>query len=195
MATEDLVTVAEARAALRLGREDLALQPELERLITSATRLIDQHFGAMVVRTVTSELHNDPVVPYLHLRQGPISSVTSVSVDGVALTSGQYQVVQGGYQEMLCRVASYQPTLWLSRRLQGISVTYVAGRYATTSAVPAIVKDACMVQLRHLWRPTQHGVTSADVNEYDTAAVAPTSAGLARGLKGMLGEFLRHGVA
>jgi hypothetical protein len=89
VATEDLVTVAEARAALRLGREDLALQPELERLITSATRLIDQHFGAMVVRTVTSELHNDPVVPYLHLRQGPISSVTSVSVDGVALTSGQ----------------------------------------------------------------------------------------------------------
>lgn len=194
MAAEDLVTVFEARAALRLGFEDTTLEPELGRLITSASRLIDSHFGAMVTRTVTAEKHDAPRFGrYLQLRQSPVSSITSVTVDGVALAATGYQLIEGDFQEYLARVSGYRPISWSSARLQGISVTYVAGRYASTAAVPALVKDACIVQLRHMWRPTQHGV--GDVNEFDTAAVAQITAGMARGLKGMLGEFYRHGAA
>ena len=195
MATEDIVAIQEARSALRLGREDVALEPELTRLITSASRLIDHHFGCMVVRTVTSELHDDPGSPFLALRSGPVSSITSVTVDGTALTSGQTQKYVGGYGELICRVSSYVPAPWYSRRLQGISVTYVAGRYATTSAVPALVKDACLLQLRHMWRPTQHGVSVQPDSEFDLAVASTGQQGMARGLKGMLAEFWRHGVA
>lgn len=193
MATEDILTTLEARHALRLGLEDVTLEPELARLITSASRLIDSHFGAMVVRTVTAEKHNAPRSPYLQLRQSPVSSITSVTLDGTALASTGYQLIEGGYQEFLARVSGYTPVGWVSARLQGISVTYVAGRYATTSVVPAVVKDACVVQLRHMWRPTQHGV--GDVNEFDTAAVGQITAGLARGVRQMLAEFYRHGAA
>lgn len=193
MAAEDLITTAEARAALVLGFEDVSLQAELERLVTSASRLIDTHFGAMVVRTVT-EKHDPPRhMPYLQLRQNPISSVTSVTVDGTVLASTGYQIIEGGYGESLARVSGYVPIAWTSARLQGITVVYVAGRYATTAAVPALVKDACVLQLRHMWRPTQYG--AGTVNEFDTAAVGGVTAGLARGIKGMLAEFYRHGAA
>lgn len=193
MAAEDLVSAAEARSALVLGAEDVSLQDELARLITSASRLIDTHFGAMVAREVT-EKHDPPRNGlYLQLRQSPISSITSVTVDGVAVDSSGYQIVEGGYGEFLARVSGYTPVWWQSARLQGITVVYQAGRYATTSVVPSIVKDACVVQLRHMWRPTQYG--AGTVNEYDTAAVATDTAGLARGLKGMLAEFYRHGAA
>jgi len=195
VATEDIVTIAEARGAIRLGFDDVSLEPELTRIITSASRLIDHHFGCMVVRTVTAELHDDPCRPLLQLRQGPVSSITTVTVDGTALTAGQTQIVAGGYGETICRVNSYTPAPWYSRRLQGISVTYVAGRYATTSVVPAVVKDACILQVRHMWRPTQHGLAENVAGEYDTAATAGVPSGLARGVKQLLAEFWRHGAA
>lgn len=193
MAAEDLITTAEARAALVLGAEDVSLEPEMERLVTSASRIIDTHFGAMVARAVT-EKHDPPRNGlYLQLRQSPILSVTSVTVDGTLLASTGYQIVEGGYGEFLARVSGYTPIWWQSARLQGITVVYQAGRYATTAAVPALVKDACVLQLRHMWRPTQYG--AGTVNEFDTAAVGQVTAGLARGIKGMLSEFYRHGAA
>lgn len=192
MAAEDLLTLSEAKEALRVGDEDVSLDPELVRLITAASRLIDTHFGAMVNRTITAELHDNPRSGLLRLRRSPVSSITSVSVDGTALSAGSYQVVKRGYDEWLARTAGYQMTPWMSVRLQGISVTYVAGRYASTAAVPALVKEAAVAQCRHWWRPTQHGVSES---EGFGVPLAIQQAGVAPGVKGMLAEFYRAGLA
>ena len=149
MAAEDLLTLQEAKDSLRVGDDDVVLDPELTRIVTAASRLIDTHFGAMVTRTVTAELHGNPRSGMLRLRLSPVSSITTVTVDGTALSSSNYQVVKQGYDEWLARTAGYQMVPWSSVRLQGIAVTYVAGRYATTALVPALVKEAAVAQVRH----------------------------------------------
>jgi len=194
MAATDLLTIQEARSALRFGVTDVELEPELERLISSTSQLFDDYFGAMVARTVTAELHDTPRAGRpVRLRVRPAYSITTVTVDGTAVASSGYTVGAGGDGNLLYRLTASQYSSWQAVQAQGISVTYDAGRYADTASVPAKVKDAALLQLRHMVRPTQFGVN--EISEFDTAAVVQVTAGLSRGVKNMFPELRSVGIA
>ena len=167
-----LVTLAEARAALRLGREDTTLDAELGRIIDSATELIETHFGVGIQRSFTEAHWGQTNV--LWLNRYPVVSLTAVTVDGVALGDLSHYVLPSDTFGAMYGHA-HRPS-----KPKGCVVQYVAGNFATASAVSAHWKEGALMQIRHMWRPYQEN--TGEVNEFDTAQVSTNTAGLARGL-------------
>jgi hypothetical protein len=193
----DVLTLDEARSALRLGQTDVELLPELERLITSASLLLDSHIGPIVQRTVV-EYHDRPPGTTLTLNTGPVASITSVVEDGVTLPASSYLLRRDGdtAHGQIERVMSAVSSPWLAIRPQGIVVTVVAGRMTSTtdsSALAAHCKAGAVLQLQHMWRPYQHG--AGVVSEFDTAAVATITQGLGRGVLEHFHGYRRWGYA
>lgn len=163
MPATDIVTLTEARDYLTANR--LADSPLLAAWITASSEAIDGLAGPVVNRTITAELH-DGGTREIRLDHRPVSSITSVT---------EY-AYDGSSRALTAETVSSKPaagyladltlgTIW--RRSSGVdyvfdgnrrsvSVTYVAGRYASTSAVGARFKQACLMTLAHMWR-VEHG--------------------------------------
>mgnify|MGYP000884904909 CR=1 FL=1 len=157
MATTDLITLAEAREAVNLasGAEDTILAA----YVSAASLTLDALCGPVVQRTVTETVPVD-VTDVIVLEQSPAASITSVvEYDSAgASTTLTVETVSSkptsGYRLVRSR--------WLERRSSGaaypfpyggnVSVTYVAGRAASTSAVDAKFKTACKMLLANMWR-------------------------------------------
>ena len=156
----DIITLAEAREALNLatGTEDTILAA----YVSAASMTLDALCGAVVNRTVTAEVHELGCdVAAIWPRTTPIYSVTSVT---------EY-ASDGTSTALTAETVSSKPAsgYWwrsglnfIQRRSAGfaysfpafgvVSVTYVAGRYASTSAVDAKFKTACKMLLANMWR-------------------------------------------
>ena len=141
----DVLTLDEGRSAVRaVGTIHDA---ELEEIITSVSRQLDDMCGPVVIRTVTDEVHRDingAIIPRLH----PVASVTSVSEwsSGVATilteetpaVAGDYLIASG----MVTRRSSWYDSRWASPY---VTITYEAGRYADTETVDARFKNAAKI--------------------------------------------------
>jgi hypothetical protein len=180
----DLLTIEEARAAVGLSTFDTGSDGRLAGLVTAVSRMIDVEFGAMVSRSATvvvdgaSEFLSEfgsPVVLGVIRGRGrtavtvspwPVLSVTSIVEDGVTLSASDYRVVPNGQGRIQRRNAS--GLIGWASGFQNITITYQAGRYATTAAVDGRVKEAARITLRNLWRSTQ--LSAGDFGEYETPA-------------------------
>lgn len=159
MATTDIVTLNETVEYLRAnGAVD---SPMLAMFITSASATIDDIAGPVVQRTVTGELH-DGGQDLIFLRYRPVVSVTTCKEydrSGTSTTLTAETVsskptsgyLLEGLTGIVRRRASGSPT-WFAAGERNVEVTYVAGRAASTSAVDARFKLACLVTLAHVWR-------------------------------------------
>lgn len=170
----DIVSLETARAALSLGRTDVSKQPDLERLISAASQVVEDHAGVVIKRSITES--HDGVNYALTLRHYPVVAITAATVDGTAMTAGQladYIVPTDNYGQV---EGNYARPIYPN----GLSITYTAGRFDAVADVTGYWREACLIQLRHMWQHYQEQV--GEVNEFDTAAVAGTQAGPARGL-------------
>ena len=160
MATLDVLTEAESLAAVNAS----ATTATLTNLVTAVSQQLDELCGPVVVRTITSELH-DGGRPTILLRNLPVSSITTVTeYDGTTAstltaetnatkTTANYlhlgtagEVASGRIVRRSNNTDYVFPT---GRR--NIDVTYVAGRAATTSAVAPKFKQAAAMMLRNVW--------------------------------------------
>ena len=168
--------------ALRYSASNVDQMARVAAYITAVSNRIDALVGPVVHRTVTGERH-DPRGASIWLRRRPVASISSVTeyTAGVAAVltaesltvAGDYRVDQ--YEDdatmlsgRLSRRSGFTNGWWMSGR--PVTVTYVAGRYATTTAA----KDsrfylAAVLTLKSLWRAEVDSV--AVVNDYDQVQV------------------------
>jgi hypothetical protein len=136
--TLDVLTLTEAKTALR---------------ITGASH--DTELAAWIT------LHQSPSGA-LFLYQPPVVSITNVKewASGTATTlTAEANDTAGGYRYdsrlgTISRRSSWYDTTWSS---DYVTVTYVAGRAATTAAVDPLFKQAAAIILTHLWRSSGTG--------------------------------------
>ena len=100
--------------------------------------------------TYTAEKHDGNGKSYLYLDHYPVTTFTSLTLDGTTLTQDTEFFVDMDEGILECGYTGWPgimyPAKWTSQR-QGIVVTYIAG-YA---AVPADVKMACLVEVARAW--------------------------------------------
>ena len=211
----DIISAADALAAINAA----TTPTELERMVTSVSRVIDDMCGPVVVRTITAEVHPGGR-PSIMLRRWPVTSITTVreiTAPGTitTLSAVAWGAASDGYYPVQSASTS-SPTL-LSRELRrvrqgydvnwglspayatwidrAVEVTYVAGRYATTSVVDRRFAEACAAVLRRLWkRESGAWAQAASFFATDDESVAPTS-GFFRAVKPIVEELLHDELA
>jgi len=163
MATNDIVTLTEARDYLGASAsQDVAL---LAAWIEAVSIRLDDICGPVVQRTITGELHNGGE-GIVRLDRRPVASVTSVveyDTNGAATTLTAETTTTKPADAYLADLTqgtivrrSSGSTYTFAGNLQSVSVTYVAGRAATTAAVSPLFKQAALAFLRHMWA-SEHG--------------------------------------
>ena len=180
--TYDLLSLAEGKLAIGTSIAATDYDTSVASWITATSRLIDANCGPMVQRTVTNELHDGGNRTF-RLSKAPCSSITTLTeyqgttaVTCTAETPGVFPAnsylfdAASGY---VLRRTSGSDGTWAPGR-SNIVVTYVAGRFTSTSTVDARVKQAAAMCLRHLWA-IQYGSGNSMFGEIDM----PTPIGFA----------------
>ncbi|MDE2229908.1 MAG: phage gp6-like head-tail connector protein [Alphaproteobacteria bacterium] len=144
MATGDLTTLANVKAWFAPPLTTTGDDALLTRLITAASQFIQAWLGRTVAETAYTETRNGFGGTRLFLRNRPVVSVASLTVDGnaIAPSSG---AGQPGYlfDDSSVYLAGYA----FSRGQQNVTIAYTAG-YAAT---PPELEQACiaLVALRY----------------------------------------------
>lgn len=168
MAATDIVTLAETKTHLNIDSSNTASDAELAGFISGATATVERYVGPVVYRTVTEVF--DGGRPDLLLTQHPVSSITSVTVSGTALTSDDYEF--NGDTGVLTRVSGSARVAFTSG-IQNVSVVYVAGVASNTAAVAAAAPNsrlAALIIVQHMWetqRPAAAGPFTQGSDDYD----------------------------
>lgn len=174
----DLVTEEEARAMVQLKHYGDAQQLLLGLMVGAMSDQIADLCGPVVRKTVTNEVHTDRYGKrLLHLRCGPVTSVTTVQEGADTLTAEAWETA-GDYllephttdtavgSGALIRRASLRDSTWGPN----VRVSYVAGRVADTASVPAVFKEAMQVALRNWWRMEERSL--GQTGEFQTPQLA-----------------------
>lgn len=199
MAILDLVTLGEAKAALRLPSN--TNDGLLGSWITAVSVRVDELCGAVVVRTVTDELH-DGGAGFVAPVYVPISSVTSISEydsagTATVLSAEDYDtkpadgwLVDG---ELIRRRSSGADAVFAAGR-RNVRVTYVSGRVANTAAVTEQFKRAALVIVAHMWRE-EHGQASTSFAADDGLVTVGAGWAIPRRARDLLGDQIRPRVS
>lgn len=151
----DILTPDEAVAAVNLNAGRVS-PDSLDMWVTAVSQRIDALCGPVVVREVADEVH-DGYCGDIILRSQPVYAVTTVTeytaTTPTTLVAENFPTAVTDYDYYL------DPSGILRRRSSGydsvfagrVTVTYDAGRYATTAAVDARFKLAAASALRRLW--------------------------------------------
>lgn len=201
-AATDLLSLADAQAAVRLSASNTIHAARLEGYVTAVSLAIDELVGPVVRRTVTGEQHPGGC-GHVRLRRTPISSVTTVKVwdAGISTTlTGETLSVAGGYlaeqdgddptllSGALLRRSSWSSILW---EYGTVEVTYVAGRYATTSAVRGSrFHTAAVLTLKSMWQGETD--TVAVVGEYEQPISAFPRVVIPQAAKDLLADQIQY---
>ncbi len=195
MAANDLVTLTETKASLRLPSN--ASDGLLAAWVSAVSVRVDELCGPVVNRTITDEFH-DGGWPSIYPRFVPVSSVTSLSeYDSAgtvtALSAEDYDtkpasafLVDG---EVVRRRASGADALFVSGR-RNVRLTYVAGRVASTAAVTEQFKRAALVIVAHMWRE-EHGQASTSFAGDDGLVTVGAGWAIPRRARDLLGNEMR----
>lgn len=164
MAANDVITLAEAKAAINLDVSETTHDTELAQKITAASGWMDAACGPVVIRTVT-EWRDGDTEPWLAPFETPVSAFTSVTeyqaTTATVLTAetestqpaSGYLLLGEGHDLRVYRRAGGSDTLFPSGSRR-VKLVYGAGRYANTASVDARFKEACSILLHQLWRGT-----------------------------------------
>lgn len=152
--TLDILTLDEGMTAISMTGSGSNHEDAVALAITGVSRAIDDLCGPVVVRTITDEIHYPSGHTPIFLDYQPVSSITSIteyaSGTGTALTAEDHNTA-GTYllrDGLVARRSGFYTTSWYGN---AVKVTYVAGRYATTSAVDEKWKNAAAMILRRWW--------------------------------------------
>ena len=144
MAAGDLTTLDNVKAWFAPPLTTTGDDALLARLVTAASQFIQAWLGRTIAETAFTETRNGLGGTRLFLRNRPVVSVASVTVDGVAIAAATGPG-QSGYlfDDSSVYLAGYA----FSRGQQNITVAYTAG-YAAT---PPELEQACiaLVVLRY----------------------------------------------
>lgn len=202
----DVLTLAEAKSALRIGATDVSIDDRLGLAITNVSRQIDRFIGPVIQRTVTAELHDgatdSAICNTVWTRLMPVTSITTVTeyragvptvlvaetlgslVDGYLAEPYDYDaaLLSG---EIIRRNAAGRTKPFASGR-RNIAVTYIAGRVTTVTAVDPGYKEAALIVLRNLWRSDEQSIGA--VGEYTTPASNFPADGIPSAVRDLLGD-------
>jgi hypothetical protein len=146
-----LVSLGDAKRHLNIPDDDTTDDEELEHFLSVVSEFIEARTNTQTLKTYT-ETYNNPGWAAILLRHGPVQSVASVSVGGVVVSSGTYEVA--GFGDMLRPVGG--PWAWRNTN-DNVTVTYTAGP-PVTEGIPWRVRHATLQMLNHLWQ-TQRGAS------------------------------------
>lgn len=136
-----LVTVTEAKTHLNIAVT--SFDAELGNFVDVASYLVEGYADRVFELTTASQLFDGGADTFV-LRTSPLTAVTGVTVDGVALDSDNYAAdIQNGIVRTATEAAE---------GTANVSIAYTAG----SATIPAIVKHATLETVRHLWE-TQRG--------------------------------------
>jgi len=165
VAATDILTLEEARLAIRQGAAVTANDVEIAALITAVSIRLDAEdgIGPVVARTVTAETH-DGGMSLVALRHRPVLSVSAVVEDGTTLTSSDYHLdAEAG---LLVRRSGSHDDLWEHGR-GNVTVTYVAGRFNSTALVDEYYREGARLLFKHLWRSREWSPPVAAVGDFE----------------------------
>lgn len=191
----DILSLEEARDALNTTASNL--DPKIAVAVSAISQRIDALVGPVVIRTVTNEVHDGGKI-LLRLRQGPVSTVTTVteyeSGAANALTAETVSSLapnaflfddRDPRNPVIFRRESGGDSVFASGR-RNVLVTYEAGRFATTAAVEQKYKEAARAALRRLWKREQAAWARSPAFEGDQGVPS----GFFRAIDPAIAEFL-----
>lgn len=134
MAAIDILTDAEARAALRLPT---GLNTELQAMLTGLSSMVDDLCGPVVIRAAT-EVVSGPYCGPILIAGTPVASITSVvehvGTTNTTLDADDYQLDADDHlARLFARSAGYD-SAW-TPGARNYTLTYQAGRFADTASV------------------------------------------------------------
>ena len=199
----DILTADEARQFLGRGVADFTLGTLLDIAVTSVSRKLDTLVGPVVIGgtlgTITGELHNGGGT-HIWLDFAPVAQVMQVvEYDGTAaatLTAESNSTKPDpAYHANLAtgkvvRRAS-NVTVWFPRGLDNVYVTYVRGRFSSTSTVDDRYKFAAGMMLKANWRMFENAVAS--MGEFEVPHASFPSFTVPKAVKELLGDEWRSG--
>lgn len=157
-ATQAIISVADAKKALKVAATDTTYDEELRNFVDAVTDVVEDIVGSVVRRTVT-ETHSGPRAgSRLLLRRRPIVAITSVTESGTLLGASDYSLSDGG---VLTRSAAFWPLRW-QWGVDNIVVVYVVAR----AVVPPSILEGARELVRINFRPQQGG----NYSPYDEGA-------------------------
>lgn len=184
--TLDVLTSAEAYAAINVDATGSPHQGELERAVTGISRILDRLCGPVVEREVT-ELH-DGGSTSIRPRDTPVASVTTLTeyedTTATVLTQ-ETNATKPADAYLLDRSRATSHDVALIRRSNGadtrfqtgrrnVELVAQAGRYADTASVDALFKTAAASVLRRLW-DREAGAWTRAVDPFEVDNPGPSS--------------------
>lgn len=162
----DLLTPAEAKAAINAKPDYVDNLDVVERHVTAVSRMIDDRCGPVVRREIEGEIvwGGGDIV---RVRRWPVAEFTLVRIAcGTTITVLSSLAFGAGTEGYVAPPWDEDPTLFsgiLLRRgptgwplrwegTPALEVSYVAGRCEDTESVPARFKDTASAVLRRLWK-------------------------------------------
>lgn len=140
------VGLAEVKQHLNIAASNTTHDEELRGFVLSASAVVEDIVGTVARKTYT-ETYSGRGDTAILLRHRPVLSVTSVTVNGSAVTD--FSVNAHG---ILSRASAYSALTW-PRGVDNIAVVYQAGRVAP----PHNLLDATKELIRINWRPQAGG--------------------------------------
>jgi hypothetical protein len=194
VADNDWLAQNEGDQILRIGSGDTSYDTLLVAFITAVSQRLDAAVGPVVKRDVDDELH-DGGGRTIRTRLAPLYSTPAITLqafDGattLTYTAEGFADVTDVYGYLLdpstetglysgtIRARSYGADARFPSGRQNVRVSYTAGRFENTGAVPERYKQAARVTLENWWQMIRDSVGEADNGEYLTALSAfPTFA-------------------
>lgn len=176
LGTYNLLTLAEAKAALNIAVATTTFDTEIGSYIAAVSERLDDLCGPIIKRSISAEPHNS--APVVWPDRAPVATVGAITEyrSGVATVlsaetvsvSGDYLFENGGTHNSLIRPRAG----WADRpgfTGASIAIDYVAGRFNSTADVSQKFKQAAAIYLSHMWRKEQGAGTvtfgSVETNE------------------------------
>lgn len=202
----DLLTLDEAKRALRISAVDPTDDDLVAGYIAAVSQLIDRVAGHTIASTITGEVHDGSTVTgrgtreRILLAHRPVLSIAEVTervgVDTTVLVpetatqpgdwlADRYAPDPGLMSGWLRRRAGGCDSCWAAGR-QNIAVTYTAGRVQTVADVDPRFKRAAAITLQNLWRDREPSLEQ--LGEFDTPRASFPTFALPNAARQLLSE-------
>jgi hypothetical protein len=199
MATEDLLTAAEARRFVNLGTLDTTRGTLLAQYVTAASRALAKACGTIIYGTVTGELQSGgrsnvwtdrhPVAQVVQVVEYDSTTAATLTAETNTTKPDQAYIVDLASGKITRR--SGNATGIFPVGIDNVSITYVAGRFASTSAVDDRWKTACGLVLKNMWRAQEFGTGTVD--EFDVPQASFPRFTIPNSVKELLGDEWHYG--
>ena len=182
MATNDILTLAEAKDYLQVATSDQTKDTLIQSIITGVSTRMDRKFGPVVFSTVTAELHDGGAArnpyKYIYLDYTPVYSVTQiVEYDG---TTPGTLTQQTNTSQPATSFTLNQKNGKVTRRnanadsvfpvgAGNVVVSYVAGRFTAGTVTDERYKICAGLALENVWRNQQPA--TANYGEYEVPQI------------------------